>query len=380
MRALPVGADGWTDVVNIQSIFFRLTMDTATEFLFGQSCHSQLTELDGQANFDGRLGGLPAQFGPSFDIVQEHLSRRGKMDTIRGLIPKPREIDEHVKVIHDFIDYFVDMELQDNSPVPVREKGAAEKYVFLKAMAADTRDRLELRSQMLQILFAGRDTTAALLSWVVRCLAEHPYVFKKLRQTVLDDFGSYSASNTSEITFASLKNCRYLQYVINETLRLHPVVPIGRRFAVRETTLPRGGGPDGTQPIFVAQNQMIEYSIYIMQRDPRLWGPDASIFRPERWSETGISGGAKRAWEYLPFSGGPRICIGQQFALTEAGYVLVRLLQRFEAVEAVRTLEDGRVVKGLEALDPFGKTRYKVSLTTMPGDDVMVRLKEAVEV
>lgn len=64
-----------------------------------------------------------------------------------------------------------------------------------------------------------------------------------------------------------------------------------------------------------------------MHRRKDLWGEDADEFRPERWAKH------RPGWEYLPFSGGPRVCIGQQFALTEIGYVMVRMLQRVDEVD-----------------------------------------------
>jgi cytochrome P450 len=65
-----------------------------------------------------------------------------------------------------------------------------------------------------------------------------------------------------------------------------------------------------------------------MHRRTDFYGPDANEFRPERWEENG-----RRGWEYLPFNGGPRICLGQQYALTEASFTIVKLLQRFDRIE-----------------------------------------------
>jgi cytochrome P450 len=64
-----------------------------------------------------------------------------------------------------------------------------------------------------------------------------------------------------------------------------------------------------------------------MQRREDIWGKDAAVFNPDRWVDR------KVGWEYLPFNGGPRICLGQQFALTEVGYVLTRLIQKFDRIE-----------------------------------------------
>jgi hypothetical protein len=126
---------------------------------------------------------------------------------------------------------------------------------------------------------------------------------------VLEEFGTYS--NPRDITFSTLKSCSYLQWVLNETLRLHPVVPLDGRRALKDTTtLPTGGGPNGDKPIYVREGVQVDYSVYVIQRRKDLWGEDADEFRPERWN------GRKSGWEYLPFNGGPRICIGQQVRIS----------------------------------------------------------------
>lgn len=121
----------------------------------------------------------------------------------------------------------------------------------------------------------------------------------------------------------------------------------------------------GTSPVYIKKDEEVNYSVYVMHRRTDIWGPDASLFKPERWD------GRKTGWEYLPFNGGPRICIGQQFALTEAGYVIVRLLQRFEGVVGV-----GNSWEGVER-GGFGFVRQALSLTMCPADGVKVRLRVA---
>jgi cytochrome P450 len=94
--------------------------------------------------------------------------------------------------------------------------------------------------------------------------------------------------------------------------------------------LPLGGGKDGQSPVFVRKGTMVGYNIYAMHRRTDIYGPDAAVFRPERWKEAGL----RPRWGYLPFNGGPRVCLGQRYALTEAGYVLVRMGQLFEKLES----------------------------------------------
>jgi cytochrome P450 len=83
----------------------------------------------------------------------------------------------------------------------------------------------------------------------------------------------------------------------------------------------------------VHKGEEVNYSVYVMQRRKDIWGADADEFNPERWASR------RTGWEYLPFNGGPRICLGQQFALTEAGYVTVRLVQLFDEITAINPTE-----------------------------------------
>lgn len=132
-------------------------------------------------------------------------------------------------------------------------------------------------------------------------------------------------------------------------------MPINSRRATKDTTLPRGGGPDGLSPVYVQKGKEVNYVVHAMHRRKDLWGPDADEFKPDRWV------GRKPGWEFLPFNGGPRICLGQQFALTEAGYVIVRIMQKYDKI----VNEDHEPI-----------TRHAYSLTTAP-KEVLVRLHEA---
>ncbi len=149
-------------------------------------------------------------------------------------------------------------------------------------------------------------------------------------------------------------------------LRCFPPIATNSRMAHRDTVVPCGGGPDGRSPLLVRRHDVVTYSTFVMHRRREFFGEDADEFRPERWGggegEAGAGagagagavgegegegggtagggrgggggGGLRPGWEYLPFNGGPRICPGQKFALTEASYTVARLLRAFSAVES----------------------------------------------
>jgi cytochrome P450 len=321
--------NGWTNIVDLQVLFFRLTLDSATQFLLGESADSQLQHISGYSKKRNSAEGVHnIDFAFHFDRGQRGLSTRVHFGPLYWIWTSS-DFRESVRQCNKFMDYYVKRALNKGLRKESLEYNSRDKYVFLDALAEQTQDPIELRSQLMHILLAGRDTTASMLSWLFYLLSCNPAYYKKLRDIIIDEFGTFS--RPKEITFARLKSCQYLQHCNNETLRLFPVVPINGRWAYKDTVLPTGGGPNGTAPVFVPKNSSVDYCVYLMQRRKDIWGPDADEFRPERWE------GRKVGWEFLPFNGGPRICLGQQFALTESSYITVRLLQRFDAIESMET-------------------------------------------
>ncbi|RDW58480.1 hypothetical protein BP5796_12410 [Coleophoma crateriformis] len=344
LLALPVEADGWTKTIDMLPINFRLTIDSASEFLFGESVDTQLSILPGRSGSENDQA-----FVTAFETSQDLIAKAFRFNDWYS-IGLTKEYYEACKVCHQYIDRYVVKALSKNKENSLEQGEEKQHYIFLEELARQTQDPIEIRDQLLSILTAGRDTTASLLSFLWLVLSQHPDVFDKLRSTVINEFGTYQ--NPRNITFSSLKSCSYLQWCLNETLRLFPTVPINGRRSIKDTTLPRGGGPDGLSPIFIPKNTEVNYSVYCMHRNKELWGENADDFIPERWD------GRKTGFDYLPFNGGPRICLGQQFALTEAGYIVVRLLQRFDKL-------DGSAMEGLDYdwnLTLTGRPKHGVNL------------------
>lgn len=347
-----LGADDWTKPVDLVPLFYRFALDAATKFLFGQSVNSQLAaagleQADGAG--DATSQAAKADFAEAFTVSLQFMGVRTRMQGLYWLVNSPKYRGAVTK-IRTFANHYVKLSLSSHRPSKPASKPSQSN--LLEALSHSTQNPIELRDHILSLLVAGRDSTASLLSWAFLLLAHHPHVFAKLRDTVLSDFGSRSQI----LDFGTLKSCRYLQHVLHETLRLYPVAPINNRVAVRDTVLPVGGGVGGDKPLAVRKGQLCNFLTYGLHRRIDIWGDDAAEFRPERWE------GRKMDWSYIPFSGGPRVCLGQQYALTEAGYVVVRLLQEFEAVEWC----------GME-----GPTKKKFGVTMSPRDGVVVRLRRA---
>jgi cytochrome P450 len=223
-----------------------------------------------------------------------------------------------VKIMHDFADAIIRDAMEE---VKREKKDGSRRYVFLHELLHQTQDPYVLRSELLNILLAGRDTTAGLLSNTWHVLSKRGDIWEKLRAEI-DELGGERPD------YSTIKEMKYLKWVLNESLRLMPVVPGNSREAIRDTILPLGGGPDGRSPMLVKKGEIVGYSPWSMHRREDFYGPDALEFKPERWETLRLG------WEYLPFNGGPRICVGQQYALLEASYATIRLIQTFPRIES----------------------------------------------
>lgn len=186
--------------VDIQDLLFRFTLDTATDFLLGESVDS--------------LGTPRVAFAQAFAEIQAHMNTMSRAGKFEVLFPQG-QFRRNLKVLNDFVEPFVERTLAMR---PEELKGRNESsYNFLHALSEFTRDKHMLRDQLVAVLLAARDTTAGTLCWMFHELARHPAVVDRLRSEILERLGE-----DQEPTYTDLKEMKYLQHVINETLRLYP--------------------------------------------------------------------------------------------------------------------------------------------------------------
>lgn len=283
--ASPVNS--WTEWVDAMPLIYRFTMDAATEFLFGESVDSQLRP--------GAASDRRNVFEQAFEASSLGVGGRMRLGAFYWLL-NHAGFRRACQLCRTYVTGFVDRALG----LPHEKDKSAQRGLFLRQLSEFTQDRELIRDQLLQLLFAGRDTTATLISFALLCLARDSAAWNKLRAEVL-------AHSTDTLTFESLKSCSYLQGILSETLRLYPPIPVNTRQALRDTVLPVGGGPHGDQPVAVPEGTTLTYSVYVMHRRADIWGDDAAEWRPERWQ--GLKGG----FHYLPFNAGPRHCPGRKF-------------------------------------------------------------------
>ncbi|XP_066329611.1 cytochrome P450 97B2, chloroplastic-like isoform X2 [Miscanthus floridulus] len=268
----------------------------------------------------------------------------------KWIVPRQRKFHSDLKVINNCLDNLIKNARETRQEADV-EKLQQRDYSSLKDASllrflvdmrgADVDDR-QLRDDLMTMLIAGHETTAAVLTWSVFLLAQSPTKMRKAQAEV------DSVLSNGAITVESLKKLEYIKLIILEALRLYPQPPLLIRRSLRPDKLPGGynGAKEGYE---IPAGTDIFVSIYNLHRSPYFWDRP-NEFEPERFSvpkkDESIEGwsgfdpdrspGAMYPNEiiadfaFLPFGGGPRKCVGDQFALLESTVALAVLLRKFD--------------------------------------------------
>jgi len=178
---------------------------------------------------------------------------------------------------------------------------------------------LQLRDEVMTLLLAGHETTAASLSWVWLLLAQYPDIEQQLGRELDELLAGRSP------TVQDVPNLALAERTVREAMRLYPPAWAIVRTAVQDLELAGYRVPAGSTVIM---------SQWVMHRDPRFYD-EPEEFRPDRWLEERYRSSPR--FSYFPFGGGPRICIGASFAMTEAVLVLATVAQRWQ----MRLTSDG---------------------------------------
>lgn len=285
------------------------------------------------------------------------------------LPPEAADMGEPVRAVLDAVNQRVNSVLRIPSWVPTgrnrREKRAIKELdailqelirtrrdsgenrddllsALLAAVEEDSGARMsdrQLRDEMMTLFMAGHETTASALTWVWYLLSRHGEVEAKLAEELQRVLGGRAPS------VSDLANLPYTEMVIREAMRLYPPAPGFAREPIEDVIV---GGYQ------VPKGSLVTVNTYALQRDVRFYD-DPERFDPERFA---------RGWEeripryaYLPFGGGPRVCIGSGFAMMEARLILATVAQRFKLpVEAAETIRPMQMV----TLRPNGPVRVRV--------------------
>ncbi|KAJ0080522.1 hypothetical protein Patl1_24370 [Pistacia atlantica] len=312
--------------VEMESLFSRLTLDIIGKAVFNY-------DFDSLTNDAGIVEAV-------YTVLREAEDRSvspipvWEIPIWKDVSPRLRKVNAALKLINDTLDELIAIckRMVDEEELQFGEEYMNEQdpsiLHFLLASGDDVSSK-QLRDDLMTMLIAGHETSAAVLTWTFYLLSKEPAVVSKLQDEVDSVLGDRFP------TIEDMKKLKYTNRVINESLRLYPQPPVLIRRSLENDTL-------GKYPIkrsyihnlmqyycFFARGEDIFISLWNLHRSPHLWD-DADKFNPERWPLDGPNPNeTNQNFRYLPFGGGPRKCIGDMFASFETVVAVAMLVRRF---------------------------------------------------
>ncbi|CAL9042311.1 unnamed protein product [Musa banksii] len=298
--------------VEMESLFSRLTLDIIGKAVFNY-------EFDSLTHDNGIVEAVYVALREA-EMRSTSPIPTWEIPIWKNISPRQRKVSEALKLINTTLD---DLIAICKRMVEQEELQFHEEYMneqdpsilhFLLASGDDVSSK-QLRDDLMTMLIAGHETSAAVLTWTFYLLSKAPEVVAKLQDEVDSVLGDRSP------TIEDMKKLKYTTRVINESLRLYPQPPVLIRRSLEDDVL-------GKYPI--SRGEDIFISVWNLHRSPKHW-VDAESFNPERWPLDGPNPNeSNQNFSYLPFGGGPRKCIGDMFATFETVVATAMLIRRFK--------------------------------------------------
>lgn len=303
--------------VEMESLFSRLTLDIIGKAVFNY-------DFDSLTNDTGIVEAV-------YTVLREAEDRSvapipvWEIPIWKDISPRQKKVSAALKLINDILDDLIAMckRMVDEEELQFHEEYVNEQdpsiLHFLLASGDDVSSK-QLRDDLMTMLIAGHETSAAVLTWTFYLLSKEPSVMSKLQEEVDSVLGDRFPR------IEDMKKLKYATRVINESMRLYPQPPVLIRRSLEDDVL-------GEYPI--KRGEDIFISVWNLHRSPKLWD-DADKFKPERWPLDGPNPNeTNQNFRYLPFGGGPRKCVGDMFASYEDVVALAMLVRRFNFQIAV---------------------------------------------
>lgn len=274
-----------------------------------------------------------------------------KIPGAKKLVPRLRKFYSDMGLITDTLNELIQSAKQAATSVDLTElenrdyENVTDPSLlrFLVELRGEQTTNKQLRDDLMTLLIAGHETTAAVLTWATAELAKNKDVLRKAREEVDAVIGDRTP------TYDDIAAMPYIRRIIAETLRMYPAPPLLIRRLLADTTLPKGGSEEET---FLMRGTDVFINVYSLHRSEQLWDRP-NVFDPDRWlkphSNPGVVGwaGYKPApllekgtplyptegnadFAFVPFGGGSRKCVGDQFALLESVVSLAMVIRRFD--------------------------------------------------
>ncbi|XP_042784706.1 cytochrome P450 4F2 isoform X7 [Panthera leo] len=261
-------------------------------------------------------------------VAKRHQQIFMHMDFLYYLTPDGQRFRRACRLVHNFTDAVI-QERRRTLPDEgvddfLKAKAKAKTLDFIDVLLL-TKDKdgkqlsdEDIRAEADTFMFGGHDTTASGLSWVLYNLAKHPEYQERCRQEVQELLRD---REPKEIEWDDLAQLPFLTMCIKESLRVHPPVAVVSRCCTQDVVLPDGR--------VIPKGVICLVSIFGTHHNPSVW-PDPEVYNPFRFDPENIK--ERSSLAFIPFSAGPRNCIGQTFALTEIKVVLALTLLRFRVL------------------------------------------------
>ncbi|CAK1551658.1 unnamed protein product [Leptosia nina] len=252
------------------------------------------------------------------------------VDFVFKLTPYKKIYEEALKVLHAQSREIIEIRRKvlkndnitrfpENAEFDVRNKHAFLDQILLSEIDGEKIDDEGARQEVDTFMFAGHDTTAAAISFTLYCISEYDNIQEKILEEQKKIFDN---DLNKKPTYRDLKQMKYLEMVIKESLRLFPPVPIIGRFITEDCDL---------GDIHVKKNTSVNINIFHMHRHPELH-ENPNKFCPERFDMS--SAPSQNTFSSIPFSAGPRNCIGQKFAMMEIKITVAEIVKNFKLLPA----------------------------------------------
>ncbi|XP_049391877.1 cytochrome P450 71AU50-like isoform X1 [Solanum stenotomum] len=230
---------------------------------------------------------------------------------LQGLTRKLKDLS---KVFDEFLEKIIDEHVHSYDQKQTKDFVDTMMGIMQSGEAEFQFDRRHIKAILFDMLIAAMDTTASSTEWILTELLRHPQVMKKLQKELQEVVGLERMVEESD-----LENLKYLNMVVKEGLRLHPVVPLFYHESVEDCVV------DG---FHIQKGSRVMVNCYAAQRDPNAW-PDPEKFLPERFVGSCIDFRG-RDFQLVPFGSGRRSCPGMQLAVMVARLVVAQLVHCFE--------------------------------------------------
>ena len=299
-------------IVNYTDRMVKSWQDGETRDLHEDMMHLTL-EVVAKCLFNTEATEQALVIGRALDHIMRKWNNQGFGQVIEGVIGRPLPTQAH----RDYLAAIQQLDQIIYGIINERRKTHDDRgdlmSMFLEAQDEDGKQMSDqqLRDECMTMFIAGHETTALALSWTWHELSKQPAVVAKLQDEL------QRVLNGRLPSLSDLPHLSTTTFIINETMRLRPPAWAISREALSDVEIGGHVIPKGSEVIM---------SQYAMHRDPRYFA-DPDLFKPERWENDFAKTLPKYA--YFPFGGGPRQCIGQQFAMMEATLMLATMAQKF---------------------------------------------------